>query len=156
MTPASSPARKSRVSTLKLFFFGPADVHAEEHLDPVLSFGAAGAGVEGDDGVVGVVFAGEHEGKFKVFDVFAQGAYGGGDFGVDAFVVFVHAQLPQGGGVVVAAGEVGVLADVVFEAGEVLHGFLGGGRVVPEAGGGHFFFEGGYLALFVGDVKERP
>ena len=34
--------------------------------------------------------------------------------------------------------------------------FLGRGRVIPEVGGGHFMFEAGYLALFVGDVKGKP
>ena len=38
---------------------GPADIHALEHLRPVLALGAAGAGMDLDIGVVGVGFAGE-------------------------------------------------------------------------------------------------
>ena len=38
---------------------GPAQVHAQEHLRPVLSVGAAGAGVDRDDGVARVVLAAE-------------------------------------------------------------------------------------------------
>src|SRR5579864_5375292 len=38
---------------------GPAQVHAEQDLGPVLRVGAAGVGLDRDDGVTGVVFAGE-------------------------------------------------------------------------------------------------
>ena len=39
---------------------GPADVHAQQHLGPVLRLGAAGAGMDGDDGVAAIVLAAEH------------------------------------------------------------------------------------------------
>ena len=39
---------------------GPAQVHAQQHLRPVLRLGAAGARVDGDDGVLLVVLAAEH------------------------------------------------------------------------------------------------
>ena len=39
---------------------GPAEIHAQEHLGPVLRLGAAGAGMDGDDGVLAVVLAAEH------------------------------------------------------------------------------------------------
>ena len=38
---------------------GPARVHAQQHLGPVLGLGAAGAGVDLDEAVVGVGLAGE-------------------------------------------------------------------------------------------------
>ena len=38
---------------------GPAQVHPQQDLGPVLGVGAAGAGVDGDDGVAGVVLAAE-------------------------------------------------------------------------------------------------
>ena len=38
---------------------GPAPIHALEHLGPVLAFGAAGAGVDLDEGVVAVRLAGK-------------------------------------------------------------------------------------------------
>ena len=38
----------------------PAEVHAEEHLRPVLRFGAAGAGMDGHDRVLAIVLAAEH------------------------------------------------------------------------------------------------
>jgi hypothetical protein len=37
----------------------PAAIHAQEHLGPVLAFGAAGAGIDFDIGVIGVGLARE-------------------------------------------------------------------------------------------------
>ena len=39
---------------------GPAQVHAQQHLGPVLRLGAAGAGMDRDDGVLAIVLAAEH------------------------------------------------------------------------------------------------
>ena len=39
---------------------GPAQVHPQQHLGPVLRFGAAGAGMDGDDRVLAIVLAAEH------------------------------------------------------------------------------------------------
>ena len=44
---------------LKAALFCPTGDHAVKHLRPVLRLGSARAGVEGDDGVVLVIFAGE-------------------------------------------------------------------------------------------------
>ena len=38
----------------------PSQVHAQEHLGPVLRLGAAGAGMDGDDRVLAIVLAAEH------------------------------------------------------------------------------------------------
>ena len=45
---------------------GPAQVHPQQHLGPVLGVGAAGAGVDGDDGVAGVVLAAEQARLFEL------------------------------------------------------------------------------------------
>ena len=37
---------------LEPFCLHPSQVHAEEHLGPVLGLGAAGAGIDGNDGIV--------------------------------------------------------------------------------------------------------
>ncbi len=42
------------------------------HAHPVLGLGAAGAGVDGDDGVLGVMFAVEHALQFHLVDALAQ------------------------------------------------------------------------------------
>ena len=52
---------------------GPAQVHAQQHLGPVLRLGAAGAGMDRDDGVAGVVLAGEQGFGLELVDEFAEG-----------------------------------------------------------------------------------
>ena len=48
---------------------GPARVHAQQHLGPVLGVGAAGAGVQFDDGVVFVIGAAEQTQGLEIGDV---------------------------------------------------------------------------------------
>ena len=60
----------------KALFLRPAQVHAQEHFRPILRFGAAGAGLDGDDGVQAVGFAREKRFGFEFGDV----GIGGGEF----------------------------------------------------------------------------
>ena len=50
----------------------PLQIHAQQHLGPVLRLGAAGAGMDGHDGVGAIVLAAEH-----LLD------FGGVDFGLE-------------------------------------------------------------------------
>jgi hypothetical protein len=45
--------------------FAPAQVHAQQHIRPVLGFSAAGTGLDIDERVGGVHFAGKHAAKFE-------------------------------------------------------------------------------------------
>src|ERR1700759_3007572 len=60
------PRRGLRHLDVEAAPFGPAQVHAQEDLGPVLGVGAAGAGVDGDDGVAGVVLAAEEARLFEL------------------------------------------------------------------------------------------
>ena len=60
----------------KAFFLRPAQIHAQKHFGPVLRFGAAGAGLDGDDGVQAVAFAGEKSFGFELGEI----CVGGGKF----------------------------------------------------------------------------
>ena len=59
--------------------FGPAQVHAEENLGPVLSVGPAGAGVDRDERVACVVLAREERVLLEAVELHAQR----GDRGLD-------------------------------------------------------------------------
>ena len=59
LIPASSPSRRLLHLDLEAAPLGPAQVHAQQHLGPVLGVGAAGAGADRDDGVARVVLAAE-------------------------------------------------------------------------------------------------
>ena len=57
--PAPSPGCCSTSSVAEAAALAPAEVHAQQHLGPVLRLEAAGAGVDLDDRVAGVVLAAE-------------------------------------------------------------------------------------------------
>ena len=59
LEPGLLPRRGLRHLDLEAAPFGPAQVHPQEDLGPVLGVGAARAGVDGDDRVAGVVLAAE-------------------------------------------------------------------------------------------------
>src|SRR5207237_2596088 len=48
--------------------FAPTLIHAQKHVGPIASFGAAGAGVDVEDAIAFVVRAGEQRTKFKRFE----------------------------------------------------------------------------------------
>ena len=53
---------------LEVVALGPAQVHAQQHLGPVLALGAAGAGVDGDDGAAVIVLAREQHRGFELIE----------------------------------------------------------------------------------------
>ena len=125
--------------------FGPAQVHAQEDLGPVLGVGAAGAGVDGDDRVAGVVLAAEEARLFELGQPRLDRRQLPLEFALD-LVVFLG-QL----------GEVTEFGDVGLEPAEHLQAALGAGvdgggaggglLVVPEAGGAHLLLELGGFPL---------
>ncbi len=137
---------------------GPAQVHAHEHLGPVLALGAARAGMHGDDGVERIGLAGEHGAGFEFLVECGQGfdvagkivkQIGGHDF---AFA----GQLEVGFNVAGAADQLFVVGDKIFEALAVAHEWLAGCRIVPEGGIGQFFFYVGEFPADAGGVKDTP
>ena len=52
---------------------GPAQIHAQQDGSPVLRLGAAGAGLDGHDGVEVIAFTGEERFRFQVSDVTFRG-----------------------------------------------------------------------------------
>ena len=134
--PASSPGVESTSDGAETFLLRPAHVHAQKHFGPVLRFGAAGAGLDGDDGVEAVVFAGEQRFRFEVGDV----GIGGGDFLGDIFeervalrVVFLFfGEVEIGFDVAHLAIERVFGVDAVFELLALLQDGLGLFLVLPE------------------------
>jgi hypothetical protein len=60
---------------------------SQEHLGPILGFGAAGAGLDGEDGVGVVGFAGEQHGSLKRGGIFFRSVEFAGDFGDQGFAL---------------------------------------------------------------------
>ncbi len=119
----------------------PADVHAHEHLGPVLRFGATRAGVNDDDGVERVGLLGEHGLRFELFGEVEQSRNLASEVGLGVFAF--ASQFEVGFDVVGAASEVGVVGEQGFEAFALTHQRLGARGISPYGGVGYFFFNDG-------------
>ncbi|MNO87252.1 hypothetical protein D3C76_786710 [compost metagenome] len=84
---------------------GPAQVHAQQHVGPVLGLGAAGAGLDVQVGVVHVHLAAEHAAEFQLLEDLAQAFDFAGDVVDGALVVFLDGHVQQVAGIGQAAGE---------------------------------------------------
>ena len=137
----------------------PAQVHAQQHLRPVLALGAAGAGVDGDDGAALVVLAAEETRLFAALQVLLEGGDAGHELLEELVVDGVAAQLltQQLLGALeigVATLDLGELLEAALDA-AVLGGDPGGlVLVVPEPGGAHALLERLDLGCQLGGVKD--
>ena len=71
--------RQIHYGRAKSFSLRPAEIHAQQHFGPILRFHAAGAGLDGHDGVQAVVLTGEQRDRFQ----FGNVGVGGVDFALD-------------------------------------------------------------------------
>ena len=92
----------------------PADVHAHEHLGPILRLCTARAGVHNDDGVEHVRLAREHGAGFELFGVFDQGGNLAFEIGLRGFAF--AGQFEVGFDVVCAAGKLCFVGEQGFQA----------------------------------------
>ena len=103
--PASEPAETSSSSTSKPAALGPAQVHAQQHVGPVLGVGAALARLDLADGVVLVVLAGEQAAQLELVEVGAERRRARRSISAaDRVVVLLAGQLGERLGVVDALG----------------------------------------------------
>ena len=89
----------------------PAGIHPVEHLAPVLRLGAAGAGVELENHIIGIVFAGEQCGHPGLLHAFLQRGKLRFDLLQRLGVLRLLSHFAQGGEVLPCAGE---LAEAVY------------------------------------------
>ncbi len=118
---------------------GPAQVHAQDHLGPVLRLGAAGARMHGDDRVLGVVLAAEHLLDLAGLDFGLQLVETAHEIAAD--VLAGVEPLAQDDEVVGALAQRLQQRDVFVEAPAPLQHLLRRGLVVPEVGRAGLRFE---------------
>ncbi len=135
---------------------GPAQVHAQQHFGPVLGLGAAGAGLDVDEGVGGIVGAGEHAGELEALDVGADRGDVTGHLGDGGLVLLLLGELEQGGGVSQAAADAVEVSDDGLELRPLPAQGLGTPRVVPGGRVLQGFLDLGEAPLLGGVVKDTP
>jgi hypothetical protein len=111
---------------------GPAQVHAQQHIGPVLRLGAAGTGLNIEIGVVGVHFAAEHPAELELFENTAQTL----DFGCHvrhrAFIAFFSRHVEQVARIGQAAVQVIQGVDDQRQRGALTPQILCVFRVIPD------------------------
>ncbi len=113
---------------------GPARVHAQQHLGPVLAFGAAGTGMDFEIGIELVGFARQQRLKLAPRDLLLQVLQRILGFDNDARIVLGFAELDHVDIVLELALDLADAGQRILQRGALLHqplGFLG---VVPEIG----------------------
>ena len=115
----------------------PLVVHPVEHLGPVLRLGAAGTGVEGQDGVAVVVLAVQHGHQLQLVHRLAHCVDGLLGLGHHLGVVLLVQHDQHGLGVVVEALQLLEAVQLALQVADLVEDFLAQLRVVVEAGAGH-------------------
>ena len=114
--------------------FGPARIHAQQHVRPVLALGAAGAGVDFEIGVVGVGLARKQRLDLSGLDLAGERTDRGFGFGDDAGIALLFAEFDKTDIVFKRLAEPLDGIDAVIQPLTLAHQFLGFLRVVPEGG----------------------
>ena len=133
---------------------GPAGVHPVQHLRPVLGLGAAGAGVEGEDGVVGVVFTAEQRRQPALADLLLQRLVSADDLLQLAGVILLLGHFAQGQGVLPLGNQLVVLFDLVLQALYLTAHLLAALQIVPEAFLLRLLLQLGQLLPGLGDAQR--
>jgi hypothetical protein len=110
----------------------PAQVHAQQHLGPVLRFRAAGAGLDVDERVRGIHLAGEHALEFELLDFRRKTVDVVCDCRNRAFVVLAEREVEQIAGFAERIGQRADAADDAIEACALLAEFLRALGIVPD------------------------
>ena len=127
--------------------FGPAGVHAVEHLGPVLGLGAAGAGVDGENHIGAVVLPGEQSLETGLLHLGLQLGEALLQLGDQGLVLKLVAHLAQGHQVVPVLLALVLAVHLVLEGLDTLLHLLGLLQIVPKAVGGGLRLEHVQLPL---------
>ena len=119
----------------------PAAVHTEQHLRPVLRLGAAGAGVEGQNGVVVVVLAVEHRHQLQLVDGFFDSVDRFLALGCQRGVVFLLDHQQQGFCFLVLGGQLAEALQLVLDLAHLADDLLAALLIVIKAGHRHLMLQ---------------
>ncbi len=141
-SPASWPSVASSTSMVEAAPLGPAGVHAQHHLGPVLRVGAPGTGMDLGHGVAVVVGSGEQGAELERGQSAVEVVEHLFDLGAQRLVGLLLDELVEGLGVGQLLGQLGQLVEVVGDPAQLGGDLPGVVGVVPQAG-----FGGGLLQL---------
>ena len=120
---------------------GPSEIHAQEHVGPILRFGTAGTGMNGHNGIARVVFPREQRLGFQLVEYVAQRRNLAFEIAIDVLAFFGEIEI--GGNVVTPARQVGIGGEDVLQALLFTHHLLRTLRIRPQIRVGGLFFNFG-------------
>ena len=134
----------------------PPEIHPEEHRRPVLGFGAAGAGIDGDDRAQPVVGTREQTLLLERIDLVTQGRHFARGLGLHPGIGFLDRQVMEDAGLVHPLASRFPRLDQGARALQRRDRAARLVGLVPEAGIGHLAFQAGDLGFLLRDVKDTP
>ena len=136
---------------LEAHVVGPVLVHTDEHGSPVHGLGAAGAGMEAEDGIVAVVLTGQQGAERLAIQLHFKGGKALLHLGEEALVLHLLGHLDGGDHVLVHGVQSAVVGNLVLQLLGALQHLLALGRIVPELRLGGLLFQ--FLDLDTGLVQ---
>ena len=131
---------------------GPAQVHAQQHLGPVLRLGAAGARMDRDDGVLAIVLAAEHLLDLAGLHFLVERVERLRELGVDGFAGL--GPLDEHGEIVALLSQRLDQIAILLEPAAALQHLLRFGLILPEIGRGGARLEAGQFFVRAGGLKD--
>ena len=135
---------------------GPAQVHALQHVGPVLRLGAARAGLDLNDRVALVIRPGERQLERVLLDLLTDLGDLGRQFSSQRLVAVERGQLEQLARLIESLLETAPDLERALSAGQPPHHAAGAFRIVPKVGRGRGAFELSRLLLELRQVKDAP
>ena len=134
----------------------PAQVHAQQHLRPILGFGSARAGLNFHERVGGVHLALKHARELERLQLLLQSVEVRIHIVESRFITLGSRQLREFAKITEAGVEGCEYADDLVQRGTLLVERLRPGLIVPDVGigQGQFYFR--QAVFFVGEVKDTP
>ena len=123
---------------IKALGLAPAQVHAQQHLGPVLRLGAAAAGLDVQVGGVGIVLAGEHAPELEPAQRLVHRGQLGLDVGEHVGVAVGQRHVKELGGIGQFLAGLAQRGDLGLDLRQLAADVLRALRLVPEAGVGLF------------------
>ena len=116
---------------------GPAQIHAHEHLGPVLGLGAARAGMDGDDGVGQILFSHKERRHFGRGNVLPDGAELALQLSPHGLAALFRGEFGHGAEIIQAPHERGHVLERTVDNGLFLQDGICLALIVPETRGLH-------------------
>ena len=136
----------------------PALIHAQEHVGPIARFGAAGAGMNGEKGVIAIALAGKKLAQLEFLELVQETIVLGGDFALGlravSVVFFLSRELMKRIEIFDLALEFPERIDQRSQTRDFIDIGLRALAIVPKIWRRHPRFERGQFFLQFGQVKE--